>query len=164
METTEKEKLTIFRICLESNIINLTQIENWAENILMESKDIRDDYILDLCQAKSKGINEIVHILKQNEGEISNPIIWQIVYGITGISFENKKIDLKKACYFISKVANEMTFKTEYDLFGMGLDDSFYLASIGSYGNLDFTKKEFIKMTKEYEPLAKSFLKQTFGE
>jgi hypothetical protein len=43
---TEKEKITIFRICLESNIITLSQIKKWAENIVMNSEITGDDYIL----------------------------------------------------------------------------------------------------------------------
>jgi hypothetical protein len=46
---TEKEKITIFRICLESNIITLSQIEKWAENIVMNSEITGDDYILLVC-------------------------------------------------------------------------------------------------------------------
>lgn len=161
---TEKEKITIFRICLESNIITLSQIEKWAENILMNSETNRDDYILELCSAKSIGINEIVHVLKQNEAEIKNSEIWKIVYGITGVLFENKSIDLQKACYFISRVANEINYKTEYELFGMGLDDTFYLASVGIYGNLKHVEEELKKITQEHEKMVIDFLKDMSEE
>jgi hypothetical protein len=91
----------------------------------MNSEITRDDYILELCSAKSKGINEIVPILKQNEAEIKNEVVWKSVYGITGVLYEN--FDLQKAYYLISRVANEINYKTEYELFGMGLDETFYL-------------------------------------
>ena len=156
---TEKEKLTIFRICIEGGLISLEQIEHWAENILIKSPEIRFDYILDLCQSKNAGINETIHVLKVNE-EIVNPAVWKVSYGIAGLLFESERIDLKKACYFISKVIEEVGLESEYDLFGMSLDDTFYLASREIYGNLNSTKGEFIKLTNPYKDMAQVFLSE----
>jgi len=163
MMLTEKEKLTIFRICIEGGLISLEQIENWADNILIQSPEVRFDYILDLCQSKSAGINETIHVLKKNEAIIT-PVVWQVLYGIAGFLFESKKIDLEKACYFISKIINEVGLESEYDLFGMSLDDTFYLASREIYGNLNSTKDEFISITNQYKNLAKNFLSEISRE
>ena len=159
---TEKEKLIVFRICLEANIITLSQIQKWAEKTLVNNEIIRDDYILDLCSSESKGVNEIVHVLKQNEGSVENPEIWKIAYGVTWILYKDKVINLERACYFVSKVATEISYVTEYDLFGMSLDDSFYLASKGIYGNLNDSEKKFKELTSCFANLALNFIEENF--
>lgn len=160
---TEKEKITILRAFLESNIITLHQIENWAQKNFMNSEN-REDYILDLCSAVTLGINETIHILKQNESSFQNPLILETSLGIIGNLYTTQNISLKKACYFVSKISIEAYNKTEYDLYGMHLDDTFYLADKGIYGNLNHTEKEFIKLTNTHKEPSTYFFKEFFSD
>lgn len=161
---TEKEKLIVFRICLEANIITLSQIQKWAEKTLVNNEIIRDDYILDLCSSESKGINEIVHVLKQNEGSVENPEIWKIVYGVTWVLYEKNIINLKRACNFVYKVATEISYATENDLSeGISLDDSFYLASKNICGNLNDVEKELKNITSGFKYLGLNFIESNFN-
>jgi hypothetical protein len=164
MTLSEKEKLTVFRICIANGILDLSLVEKWAESIALNSVPTRTDYMLELCSAQRIGINETLHILGQNEDGYDNPILWQILYGFAWVLYDRKVIDLKQGCYFVSEIALEMQNKTEYELFGMSLDDSFYLASRGTSGNLEDTKEEFIKITSIHKDKATEFVEDTFKE
>ncbi|WP_289056067.1 hypothetical protein [Carboxylicivirga marina] len=161
MNIQENEILTIFRICLESNVIKLSQIERWADNLLVNSAPVRSDYILELCFAQKGGINSTVHILKENEAQINNPLLWKVSFGLTAIYYESKEIDLGQACHCITKIANEFNYFGELKVDGMGLDDSYYLAKGGIYGEFYQVEEGLMDLTKDYKELAKDFLLET---
>lgn len=162
MTLSEKEKLTIFRICLQYGIHDLSLVERWAESIVLSSDEVRTDYMLDLCSAKRIGINETISILLNNEGNYNNPLLWKILYGFAALQYFEGIIDLEHGCYFVSEIALEMEGKTEYEVFGMALCDMFYLANMRAYRDQIDIKKEFIKITSDYQCEATSFLKDIF--
>ena len=163
MNLSEKEILTILRICLESNLITTAQIEHWATTIVMSSKPVRHDYILELCSSKRIGINETVHILKTNEDAPQNELIWHVVYGISGLLFAKKTISLKTACSFASKVAQERFNIDKSDVFDTDMDDAYYLADKGGHIDLEDLENKFTSATQDYIPVAKQIFERQMG-
>ena len=155
MRLSKPEILTVIRICIESQVLNTKQIVHWADSLILDSEN--DDYLIEISLSGSKGLNEIIHILKENETDSKNEMIWKTIYGLAGFLFKKRHLALKESCYMITKTANEFKNETEYDLFGMGLDDSFYLASKKIYGNLIDTENRFKEYTSPYINIGEEF-------
>ena len=81
------------------------------------------------------------------------------VYKRQGHLYKSKILDLKTCSRLLSDIANEFNDKTEYELFGMDLEDSFYLANQKIYGNLNYVEEKLIEYTSPYNELGKSFLR-----
>ena len=150
--------LSIFRIGIEAGLIDCESVIKWADAKIMDSKECKADYLIDLSMAGSNGINEVLRVLNINDSKSKEELVWQTLYGLTAIKLENQEIDLERACYVVTEVANKTRSETEYDLFGMSIDDSFYLASRGITGNLNSTKRLLIEHTAPYVDLAKAFI------
>lgn len=158
MNLTERETVSILRLCLQSNLISIDTIEQWSLKIFASSEIIRDDYILELCSAKRLGLNETFNILKKNESDLKNILIWDIVYGIVGILYQNKFIALKTACKAIDRTFLDSYNNTELKLPGSGLDDSYYLASSKTYGTIEDVEQELMTLTTPHFEIAKPFI------
>ena len=145
---------------LEVGLLDYKSIIKWADCIIEDSEAVHDDFLFDLSLSGSSGINEVIKILKSNESRPNHDLVWQTLYGLIAIKFQDEEIDLKRGCYAVSEVANQAKNETEYDLFGMSLDDSFYLASRGITGNLEETKKVFLNYTNPFIELGRTFINQ----
>ena len=155
----DNDILAIFRLGVESRIINYETIILWADKKINSSHSPIQDFLLDLSLARSKGVNEVVHILKMSETKTNLTVIWQTLYGLNNYLFTKNRIDLKCACYSITFVANEISNLSEYDLFGISLDDAIYLANKGG-DDLEEIKKQLLKYTSPYFLIGKQFFEE----
>lgn len=160
MNLSEKEKLVVLRICLQTGIFTTTQIEQWAIKTLNISGVIRTDYILDLCSAERLGINEVSSILRQNEADMNKLSIKKLIYGIAGYLFRNKTISLAKAGSLINLAAIEINAEIPSDDFGYYIDDSIYMANEQIYGTIEQISIDLLLLTNPFEMLAKSFINE----
>jgi hypothetical protein len=160
MSITEKEIVSILRLCLQSSLIPVDIIEQWSLKKIDSSEIIRDDYILELCSAKRLGLNETLHILKENESDLKNILIWEIVYGIVGLLYQNNSISLRTACKAIDQIIIDSYNDTEFKLSGSGLDDSFYLANSKTYGTIEDVEQELMALTTPHLQAAKVFMNE----
>jgi|SRR5690606_11872197 len=158
MDLSEKEKLVVLRICLQTGIFTTAQIEQWAIKNLNISGVIRNDYILDLCSAERLGINEVSSILKQNETDTNKFNIKELLYGIAGYLFRNKTISLVKAGSLINLAAIEINEEITSNDFGYHIEDSIYLATQGMYGTIEQVSIELLSLTNSFQPLAENFI------
>jgi hypothetical protein len=154
MEFRDKDILMIFRLGIETRLINYKSAIRWADKKINNSAIDAESYLFDLSLAGSKGINEVIHLLKTEETKTNLSDIWQTLYGLNNYLFTKGIIDLKCACYSISAIANEINNSSEYDLFGIGIDDAFYL------GDVTELKKELSEYTFPYFQLGKEFFEE----
>lgn len=154
---TLSEKLTVFRLCLESNVLTISQIVKWADAQIIEHQNQDNYYLYDLSLAKSKGINEVIHIIQSNESKTIDVNTLNLVYGLAGYLLKTKQINLEKACLLIYSSTNESLAKTDFEILGMSLNDAFYLADQGISGNLEDVHQTVIKLSTPHIKRAKSF-------
>ncbi len=163
MLLSEKEKLIAFRLCLSVGIITTSDIEKWAITTYQTSEITRIDYILDLCSAKTLGINEVVSILKRNENSDRKLEIKKMLYGIAGYLLRKKKISIEKAGRIIDLTAIEINYEIIFDNgLDFQIDDMIYLASQGVYGNINEIINLILVSTYHYEKEAEFFLYENF--
>jgi len=163
MLLSEKEKLNVFRLCLSVGIITTNDIEKWAITTYQTSKITRIDYILDLCSAKSLGINEVVSILKRNENSDRKLEIKKMLYGIAGYLLRKKKISIEKAGRIIDLTAIEINHEIIFDNdLDFQIHDMICLASQGVYGNINEIINLILVSTYHYEKEAEFFLYENF--
>jgi hypothetical protein len=160
MKWNKADILTIYRIGAEVGLIDAKSIIKWADSKIEHTDISNENFLIDLSLSGKGGINETIHILKINESNPNYELVWQTLYGLIKYQLDNKVIDLKRACYAISSIANQIKNETEYDLFGMELDDSFYLASRGVTGNVESIKETLSKYTSSYFDLGREFIEQ----
>lgn len=160
MNWNKADILTIYRIGLEVGLIDAKSIIKWADSRIAHTDISEEDYLIDLSLSGRGGINETIHLLKINESNPNYELVWQTLYGLTKYQIDNTVIDLKRACYAISSIANQIKNETEYDLFGMELDDLFYLASSGITDNVGSINETLNKYTSPYFALGKAFVEQ----
>ncbi|UKN00192.1 hypothetical protein K6119_07995 [Paracrocinitomix mangrovi] len=156
-EINDLEVMAIFRMALEKSIIEQKSVVEWSDKIISSNPENVPDFALELSISGNYGVNEAVHLLRENESTLENPVLWKILYGLVGLFYREKQIELSRACNAIADFANEIMSKTEYDLFGMSVSDAYFLAENGSYGNLENVEKSLLELTEEQLHLGKWF-------
>lgn len=144
------QQITIFRFCLEDNILSNQQVIDWADQAILNTED-PEDFLVELSLTQVQDVNRIISILNAKQDLKPTSLIWQTLYGLAGYLQQNRVVTLLHACRFIARVANEVNSTTEYELFGMAIDDHFYI------GNVDIVANTFLEITQEFMPLGKTF-------
>lgn len=156
LELSNKEVAAILGFAIEGLLLKPEVIIQWADKIIENKTDV-EDFLIDISLSSSKGVKETLHILNQNNLISLNENSYNILCGLTGYMFSIHKINLKQATYFIYKLSLDLYNEKDYDLFDMGLDDAFYLAENGIYGNIKNVEKRFLELTSPYKTIGETF-------
>jgi len=145
------QKAAELRLCLRAGLIEPSEIIKWADQIIADSNEYDDD-IANISLINPNSRKEIISLLGHIVDEADE---WEALRGTMGIMHETLLVDQSRAksfASFLESIWVENNYTVPDDMvFIVGIDDEFYLASEGIYGNVEEATSSLISNLSRYK-------------
>jgi|SRR5271170_6845977 len=156
-QPTTKDFAEYFRLALEAGLSRETEIEAWADAMIVETKSPIPDWLLNLSIERETSKSKI---LESVPGEVDKITVWNLVLAKLGAAARAEKINREQVVRQLFRWAVERILPKEYVPRAYTLDDGYYGTRSGwflvSQFEKDFT--EFFRNFQVYENLLPEFI------
>lgn len=119
--------LQALKLATEKRLISLDEVIAWADRLIANDLAF-GTVIIDLSLSKNSGVNHALACLnKWNNYQRDSAIVRDVILGLIRINFDKKWLTLRRAAFEIEEIFIEFEGKNYLDLWGMSLDDIYFL-------------------------------------
>ena len=120
--------LRTFKLGIEKGTLQLDQVIDWADRQIAIGKG--GSLVFDLSLAKNSGINHAIHCLGKWGMYPNDPdLVKSLTLGLIRKKFDKGDLTLNRAAYTIEETLIEFENTNYLEIWGMSLDDIFFLAT-----------------------------------
>lgn len=155
---SEADVFAILKFSLQKGLITHAEIVLWADCQVNEN-DHLNSTILNLSLSGSKSIEYAINCIEDERSDHADKAIEKnVILGLIGLNVIEYVLSMKEAAYLVNSVLEKFDHKTEFEIWGMYLDDIYFGIARGAVDELE---QKLISTFDEHLGIADKFLSFT---